>query len=66
MAAGRRMWRTKGNAQDEVLLWGVPGRLDTELTLLALSLCSLPLSGPLFFLCVVFFHLSNGLSESET
>lgn len=45
---GRRMWRTKGNAQYEVLIWGVPGRLDTELTLLALSFCSLPLPGPLF------------------
>lgn len=52
MAAGRRMWRTKGNAQDEVLLWGVPGRLDTELTLLALSFLLTPSLRPSVFLGV--------------
>lgn len=30
--------------QDEVLTWGVPGRLDTELTLLALTLFAHSLS----------------------
>lgn len=56
------MWKTKGNAQDEVLIWGVPGRLDTELTLLALSFLLTPSLRPSVF---VFFHLSNGPSECE-
>lgn len=54
--------KAQENTEDEVLIWGVPGRLDTELKHLAHSCFfrSLPLSGPLSH----FSPFSNGPSES--